>query len=172
MDTALALFLFFLPAGLANMAPVLANKIPGLNRWSTPLDFGKSWRGKRIFGANKRWRGLLGGILLGGLAGVVIYPHLTLPNGVSYFALGAALGAGALIADAIESFFKRQAGVAAGDSWFPWDQSDYIIGGLLFSAPFVHLQPSDDLVIFVIYFGLHLLVSYLGYLLKLKDKPI
>jgi hypothetical protein len=143
-----------------------------LNRWNTPLDFSKRFRGQRIFGQNKRWRGLLCGTLLGGLAGWLIFPYLTLPADLSAFGLGAAMGAGALLADAVESFFKRQAGVAAGDSWFPWDQSDYIIGGLLLSAPFIRLQPVEYFIIFVIYFGLHLLVSYLGYILKLKDKPI
>jgi hypothetical protein len=34
---------FFLPAGVANAAPVFANKIPVLNRWKTPMDFGKSY---------------------------------------------------------------------------------------------------------------------------------
>lgn len=168
----LALVAFFLPAGLSNMAPVLANKIPGLNRWKTPLDFGREYRGKRIFGQNKTWRGLLSGTLLGGIAGTLIYSQLDLATTVPAFVIGAALGAGALLGDSIESFFKRQANVASGDSWFPWDQSDYIIGGLLFSALFIRLELKEYAIIFVIYFGLHLVVSYLGYLLKLKDKPI
>lgn len=168
----LALVAFFLPAGLSNMAPVLANKVPVLNRWKTPLDFGGHVRGKRIFGQNKTIRGLLCGTLLGGLAGSLIYSHLVLPTDAPSFVIGAALGAGALLGDSIESFFKRQAGVAAGDSWFPWDQADYIIGGLLCSALFVRLEPIEYFTIFVIYFGLHLVVSYVGYLLKFKDKPI
>lgn len=168
----LALVAFFLPAGLSNMAPVLANKIPGLNRWKTPLDFGREYRGKRIFGQNKTWRGLLSGTLLSGIAGILIYSQLELPTSAPAFLIGAALGAGALLGDSIESFFKRQANVPSGDSWFPWDQSDYIIGGLLFSALFVQLQLGEYIAIFVVFFGLHLVVSYIGYLLKLKDKPI
>lgn len=172
MEVLAALFLFFLPAGIANMTPVIANKIPGLKSWNTALDFGGHWRGRRIFGQNKRWRGLLFGTALAAVSGLIIYPLLSLPSEVSTFWLGAALGAGALLGDALESFLKRQVGVAAGDSWFPWDQSDYIIGGLLASAMFVRLQPVEYFIIFVVYFGLHLAVSYLAYLLKLKDKPI
>ena len=62
---------FFLPAGLANGAPVIANKVPLINKWITPLDFGKTWGGKRIFGSNKTWRGLVVGGLTGGVASLV-----------------------------------------------------------------------------------------------------
>ena len=55
---------FFLPAGVANMAPVFADKIPALRNWTLPLDFGHKFHGKRIFGDNKTWRGLLLGIVL------------------------------------------------------------------------------------------------------------
>ena len=52
---------FFLPAGLANAAPVFASRIPKSEKLALPLDFGKSFRGKRIFGENKTFRGLLAG---------------------------------------------------------------------------------------------------------------
>lgn len=173
---------FFLPAGIANMTPVLANKIPLLNRWKTPLDFGKSFRGKRIFGANKTWRGLVYGAIVGGVTGLVLYelfpviidtftPGLQM-NLLSLFFIGAALGAGALAGDAVESFFKRQGGVKPGESWFPFDQIDYIIGGLFFVWPFVQMTWRFAGIILLAYFGLHLFVSYIGYLLKFKDKPI
>ena len=44
---------FFAPAGLANAAPVFANKIPRSDWLAVPLDFGKSLRGRRIFGDRK-----------------------------------------------------------------------------------------------------------------------
>ena len=167
-------FLFFLPAGLANMAPVLFNKVPLYNKWDTSLDFGKSFRGKRIFGDNKKWRGLIAGVAVGKLAGIIIFPHL-FPE-MSYFWhawLGALLGFGALMGDAVESFFKRQVGKKPGDAWFPFDQTDYIIGGLLAASvmvPLNHWWQAGSIL--VIYFGLHLIVSYIGHHLKFKDKPI
>jgi CDP-2,3-bis-(O-geranylgeranyl)-sn-glycerol synthase len=164
---------FFLPAGLANVAPVLANKIPGLNKWQTPLDNGKSYRGKRIFGEHKTWRGLMSGTLLGGVTALLVTAHYPEIYGLHpAFLVGAALGFGALLGDAIESFFKRRAHVPAGHSWFPFDQTDYIIGGLLLSLPLVRLRGVDYLIILVLYFGLHLVVSYLGYLLHFKERPI
>jgi CDP-2,3-bis-(O-geranylgeranyl)-sn-glycerol synthase len=173
---------FFLPAGVANAAPVLANKIPVFNQWDTPIDFGKSYHGQRILGDNKTWRGLVSGTVVGSLAGILLqalYPSLigrftsvSFSPLIDMAIIGAALGFGALIGDAVESFFKRQRNVPSGSSWFPFDQTDYIIGGLLFVWPLSWLSLTQALTIFIAYFGLHLIGSYVGYLLKLKDKPI
>ncbi|HSX05849.1 MAG TPA: CDP-archaeol synthase, partial [Candidatus Saccharimonadales bacterium] len=54
---------FFLPAALANGVPVLVVKIPGLAKLEAPMDFGLSYRGKRILGAHKTWRGFIAGVL-------------------------------------------------------------------------------------------------------------
>lgn len=189
MDTFLFAFWFFLPAGLANASPVFFNKIPFISRWNTPLDFGLIRGGKRLFGDNKKWRGLIGGILVAALTVYLQYKLARssvtgvglvisqLSDKVNYFDsrilwLGPLLGFGALAGDAIESFFKRRVGVKAGESWFPFDQTDYIVGGLLASLLVVRLSLAQYLAIFIIYFGLHLISSYVGYLLKLKQKPI
>lgn len=173
MNDPLTALLFFLPAGLANMAPVLANKIPVWNRWNTPMDFGNKLHKTRIFGANKTWRGLTSGIVLGAIIALPLFNALDLEliRG-NYLLLGGAMGGGALLGDAIESFFKRQAAIPAGNSWFPFDQLDYIVGGILCSLPFITLPLANYAVIIAVYFGLHILVSYIGFLLKLKDKPI
>lgn len=174
MDQVLFAFLFFLPAGVANMAPVIANKMPLLNKWDTPLDYGGQFRGRRIFGDHKTWRGLVFGVALAMLVGYAQYLWFYQPNGQLTAVLAAAglLGFGALAGDAIESFFKRQLRIASGDSWFPFDQVDYIIGGLLMSLFFVRLEVVDYVMIFAIYTGLHLLVSFIGYKLNFKRKPI
>lgn len=173
---------FFLPAGVANAAPVFANKIPILKNWKTPVDFGKSYRGKRILGDNKSWRGIISGTLTGGITALLVY--LIYPNAaevlwynpivpaLDMFVVGCALGFGALFGDVVESFFKRQYGVPAGHSWFPFDQIDYILGGLLLVTPFVSLQSIQYIVIIATWFGLHIFFAYAGYLLRLKDKPI
>jgi CDP-2,3-bis-(O-geranylgeranyl)-sn-glycerol synthase len=163
-------FWIFLPAGAANMSPVLANRIPGLRRWDTPIN-------KRLLGSNKRWRGLVVGTLVGSLVAVAEFALFSrfifsAQTALVVAAGGALMGFGALVGDAVESFFKRRVGVKPGHSWFPFDQIDYIIGGLLFSYPLIRWPLDLALTIFVLYFGLHLAVSYLGYLLGLKDKPI
>lgn len=173
MNEWLAAFLFFLPAGIANATPVLANKVPLLNRWGAPLDFGIRWRGKRLLGANKTWRGMVTGTALAGATAFALSPI----NGreesvVSTVFLGCVMGFGALLGDTVESGFKRRRNIPAGSSWFPFDQIDYIIGGLLLVWPFAHLSLRTMAIIFVTFFGLHLITAYLAYLLKLKDKPI
>lgn len=176
-------FWFFLPAGLANASPVFFNKIPYFNRWGTPLDFGKKYRGKRVFGDNKKLRGLVGGIIIASLTvAVQYYLHKNSASVRSLIPydycnakilwLGPLLGFGALMGDAVESFFKRRAHKKPGERWFPFDQLDYIVGGLLLSLMVVRLTAVQYLFIVTMWFVMHLVASYTGYLLKLKDKPI
>lgn len=182
--------LFFLPAGLANASPPIGNKIPYLNRFKTPMDFGKSWHDERIFGQNKSWRGLLFGTLVAAISGyfvgvffgeemIAFHPSITSNSWLEstspelfFSSLGALLGFGALIGDAVESFFKRRSGVSPGESWFPFDQIDYIVGALIAITPIVILSWRQYLIILILWFALHMVFSYVGYLLKLKDKPI
>lgn len=175
-------FWIFLPAAIANMSPVFASQLPWLKAWNTPLDFGKTWRGKRIFGDNKRWRGLVLGTFVGGFVGflqiAVFWQSASIGANQIILATigGCLLGFGALVGDAIESFFKRQNGINPGSSWFPFDQLDYIVGGLLFYLPLAEIPSAVYwqiiVAIFAVYFSLHLLVSYIGFLLGFKDKPI
>lgn len=174
MNNVLFALLFFLPAGLANAAPPLINKVPLINKWRTPLDFGMTVRGHRMFGKNKTWRGLISGMLLAGITAWILYPNLGTDTGntLSHFIIGISLGFGALLGDAIESFFKRQIGIPSGSSWLVFDQIDYVIGAILFSLPFVRLNTIDYVIVVITYFCLHFIVSYLGYLLGFKEKPI
>ena len=175
MNKFLIAYLFFLPGGVANMAPVLANRVPWLNSWKTPLDFGQKYKGKRIFGPNKTWRGLFSGIALAGFVAYVeaatIY-QASPKYVVLVTLLGMLMGFGALAGDAIESFFKRQHGVPSGNSWFPFDQLDYIFGGLIVVMPFLKWDSGLVLIIIAEYFGLHLITSYIAFKLGLKSKPI
>ncbi len=170
---------FFLPAGIANATPVFASQLPRLKNWNSPLDFGKSFRGKRIFGDNKTWRGLIAGILVAG--GVAFIQNFwligaSLAFGLQLIALstlgGMLMGFGALAGDAIESFFKRQLGVEDGRSWFPFDQLDYIIGGLLASSLLVDLSANEYISIVITWFVLHIVAGYVAYLLKVKERPV
>ena len=53
-------FWVYVPALLPNtFAPFVGG--------GTPVDFGKSWKGKRLLGDGKTWRGFIGGALIGGL---------------------------------------------------------------------------------------------------------
>lgn len=173
MRLMLGAFWFFLPAGVANMTPVFANYIPLLNRWRTPMDFGAKWHDQRLLGDSKSWRGLAIGSLLAGVTATVVY-GLVFKSGLplAAFGFGIMLGFGALLGDAVGSFFKRRLRIPPGRSWFPFDQLDYILGGLLFIYPFTRLPLNIIVMIIVLYFGLHLLTGYIAYLLGLKNRPI
>ena len=187
MELLLAIW-YFLPAGLANAAPVFANKIPLLNRWKTPVDFGKTYSGKRITGDNKTWRGITFGLFVA-IVTICIQREIALPRAgeseffaeavelmhlasPDFWMLGLVLGLGALAGDVFESFVKRQHGVPSGHSWFPFDQLDYIIGGLLTSAIYAPLSPLGYLLVVLVWFGVHLVATYIGYRVGLRDKPI
>jgi CDP-2,3-bis-(O-geranylgeranyl)-sn-glycerol synthase len=98
-------------------------------------------------------------------------------GGVDYAALpvllfGPAFAIGALGGDAIESFFKRRIGITSGKAWVPFDQLDYIIGSVLISLFFVILTPLQYVFIFIIWFAMHFIASYIGYLWGLKKDPV
>jgi CDP-2,3-bis-(O-geranylgeranyl)-sn-glycerol synthase len=183
MDSILFALWFFLPAGLANGAPVIANQMPVLKNYKQPLDFGKKYRGQRIFGNNKTFRGLLTGIVV---AIVTVFLQQLAYENIAFvrdfslidysmqsaIILGGLLGAGALIGDALESFIKRQLHIASGESWFPFDQLDYVFGGLLFASFVISLAFKYYVLILLIWFSMHIIFAYLFYLLGYKDKPI
>jgi CDP-2,3-bis-(O-geranylgeranyl)-sn-glycerol synthase len=175
---------FFLPAGIANMVPIFAAQIPQLKHLDTPIDFGKSFRGKRIFGAHKTWRGLIAGIIFSTLILALqqlSVRHLgflhTWTNEVNYarlptLILGPLFAIGALGGDAIESFFKRQKGIAPGHGWFPFDQTDYIIGAAIASMPFVSLSVLEYIALIILWLVIHLVASVIGYFIGVKERPI
>ncbi len=183
MSDILFVLWFFLPAGLANMAPIYAAKLPFIKVFAFPLDCYATFRGKRILGDHKTFRGLLSGILSAILTvylQVYIYEHVPLVrrfvsidySSINPILLGVLFGVGALGGDALKSFIKRQIGKAPGSSWFPFDQIDYIVGGMVLTSFYIRLTLMQYIILFILWTLLHLLASYIGYLLKLKDTPI
>jgi CDP-2,3-bis-(O-geranylgeranyl)-sn-glycerol synthase len=76
----------FLPAYVANMAPVFVAKV--FPRWGAPIDGGRVAKdGRRLLGAGKTWRGLAGGVVLAGATaiGLALWaPHWDLMHGWDY----------------------------------------------------------------------------------------
>jgi CDP-2,3-bis-(O-geranylgeranyl)-sn-glycerol synthase len=141
LDIVQVLYLF-VPAYVANMSPVL---IKGrFEALAIPIDGGRSWRGRRLLGDHKTWRGLAAGAVTGILVyesqrllyGAGLLRSLALLDYEAWPVVGGLLmGVGALVGDAVKSFFKRQTGIAPGRSWFGFDQMDFYVGAWVFLAP-------------------------------------
>jgi CDP-2,3-bis-(O-geranylgeranyl)-sn-glycerol synthase len=174
---------FFAPAGFANLAAFGAGKIRFLKKYKYPVDGYAKFRGKRVLGAHKTIRGFIAAVLLGifvcsfqvflynsfsGIRSLVFLNY----SDVNPFLLGTLLGFGALFGDAAKSFFKRQKNILPGRSWFPFDQIDYIIGGVVFSLMYVRLPVGEYIILFIVWFLIHPLTTFVGYLFKLRRKPL
>ena len=176
-------FWFFGPAGLANVLAFASGKIRILRPLNYPVDFGLKLRGKRILGSHKTIRGFVVGIvaaIMGVYLQVFLYTILpwqqqlfpidyTVVNPVL---LGFLLGFGALAGDSVKSFFKRQMGIQPGRSWFPYDQIDYIGGGIVLTWFYVPLAWYEYILIFLVWFLIHPLATFIGFLFKVRHKPI
>ncbi|MFH1657635.1 MAG: CDP-archaeol synthase [bacterium] len=167
---------FFLPAYFTNMAPPLAGRI---NILAIPVDFGKKLGGKPILGSHKTWRGVLFGLMTGiSVAYCQLWLYqLPVIRKISFFdysevnilALGFLLSAGVLFGDMLFSFFKRRLNLIPGQPWLPFDQIDYVVGAFLFLTPYLALDITIWLTIFVLSFFLHIIFNRLGYWIGLHN---
>jgi CDP-2,3-bis-(O-geranylgeranyl)-sn-glycerol synthase len=154
---------FILPAYFASISPVWFKL-----RGKTPLDFGRVFRGKPVFGPTKTVKGFLGGALCGALLGGLQQLFFGRTNGLM---LGVLLGFGAMTGDAVKSFFKRQRGMPSGKSWVPFDQLDFVVGALCFAALVATPTLVGVVIIFVVTPPLHLLSNIADYKVGLKEVP-
>jgi CDP-2,3-bis-(O-geranylgeranyl)-sn-glycerol synthase len=141
----------FFPAMVANASPVIYGKLP----FNKPIN-------KKLFGKNKTWCGFIFGTLSGSVVGYLIgiyFPTLNFQNSL-------AMSFGALLGDLIKSFFKRRAGISEGKDWMPFDQIDWIIGGITFS--FYVFSFYEILLLFIFLPFLHVLTNKIAKILKLK----
>lgn len=164
---------FFLPAGMANMAAAISRHLPMLN---IAVDGGRTMGGQPILGSHKTWRGVFFA-LLAALVTVYIQKYFNSAT-LSYNLLdysradiwlfGLAQGAGAMLGDLGRSFIKRRLGIMPGQTWFPWDQIDWIVGALLVSSFYVSVDWVMALWALALATLIHPLVNYFCYLLKIQ----
>ncbi|MBU0649154.1 CDP-2,3-bis-(O-geranylgeranyl)-sn-glycerol synthase [Patescibacteria group bacterium] len=171
-------FYFALPAYLANMSPVIFDKLGLFKFLKIPIDFGKKLHNKPILGKGKTWRGLILGILVAMAAaeiqkylfGYAQFEQISVVNfaSVNYALFGFLAGAGALLGDMVKSFIKRRVGIASGRPWPVFDQLDFICGFMLFTYFIAKPDIPTIIAVFVITLILHPLTNIIGYALKFK----
>lgn len=147
-----------------------------------PIDAGRSWRGNRLFGDSKTWRGVLVAVV-GCIIGVAIQKHLIGEHArsiarVDYarldvLAFATTMGVTAMLGELPNSFVKRRLHIAPGHTtqgwlavvFYVWDQVDL----LMFSLPALSIWARIDAELVVTAFAvtliLHPTTSLIGYLI-------
>jgi len=142
---------FGVPMAIANMTPIFV-------KGKLPIDFGKTLKGKRFLGDGKTFEGTIVGICVGTLVGYLLGNAL----------LGFAVSSGALLGDMVESFFKRRTGRKRGESWWGFDQLDFVIGAIAVGSLVAPLMIKTAILLIVVSLPGHMLLNYIGYKLKVK----
>jgi CDP-2,3-bis-(O-geranylgeranyl)-sn-glycerol synthase len=171
-----------LPAYIANASAVMLGG-------GKPIDSGKRWRGKPLFGEGKTWRGFLGGVSLGTAIGYLqatFFPDYFGEYPI-YLFIVLSLATGAMIGDLGESFLKRQIGKQRGEKWLIADQLDFLIGGLAIAGLSSIILEITDVAQFNWFLGtltiwhlvflfvftpfLHFAINIIGYKTGVKEVP-
>jgi CDP-2,3-bis-(O-geranylgeranyl)-sn-glycerol synthase len=163
---------------LALQAPVLRGDL--LAPLARPIDGGATFRGRRVLGDNKTWRGAL--VMFSGavLAALVLSHSARYWSGVpdeirraGPLVFGALVGLGTVLAELPNSFLKRQIGIEPGRQRRSplgvaitiFDQGDFVLGVWACLTPLVVLPARQVALAFGAVVALHLVVNVIGYLI-------
>ena len=169
-----------LPAAFANMAPVM---FKNSFKWmAISIDGGSMLGGNPLFGSHKTLRGFVVGIILAVLVSLVQayfskYPAMQqfsivdFSQGYGFAAtVGFLMGFGALFGDLMKSFIKRRAGIEAGRPFIPFDEIDFAIGGLAFSAMVIDVAWEIVAMSLGLAFIFHIITNHLAFYLKIRSE--
>jgi CDP-diglyceride synthetase len=152
-----------------------------------PIDHGRSFRGKRIFGDNKTYRGVvvvsLGTMIGFGLQALVLHQRASIRSielfDYAFFksvAIGLGVGAAAMLSELPNSFIKRRFEIAPGSvakGWkraifYVYDQIDFLLGAWLVLAVVVTVTVGRVLFSAVLLLVAHQLMSSAGHALGMR----
>jgi CDP-archaeol synthase len=152
-----------------------------------PIDRGRKFRGKRIFGENKTYRGLAVvslGTAIGFAFQSLLLHRITSIRGLELFeyaffksvALGVAIGAAAMLSELPNSFIKRQFEIAPGTAakgwksviFYVYDQIDFLLGAWLVLAIVVPVTVTRVLLSSGLLLVAHQIMSSVGYALGMR----
>lgn len=188
------MYISLMPTIFTGILTMIWCKLPILAALNIPIDKEKRLSdGKRLFGQNKTWKGLLGYLLLGAVSSIVwgalcqSLPYLEARN---YFyvyqqntfsfnlATGLLLGLAYALFELPNSFLKRRLAIEEGKTasrgrlkkafFIFLDQADSLFGCVLVLACFYPMTPIFYLSYVLISAGTHLLLNILLYLAHLR----
>lgn len=181
-------------AGILHMVVVKRDLAPGLKK---PLDGGLTFRGQRLFGENKTWRGVvwmigasaLFGAILGLLAGSALEGGTLvdfraagggaegpLALVLGYGLVHGVMGLGYALGELPNSFTKRQLDITPGKVgsgfvgalFFVVDQGDSVVAALLLAKLAYGISWSAVALGSVVLTGVHLAINFALYRAKVR----
>jgi CDP-archaeol synthase len=177
-------FLPALGAALAH-APVLRfDLVPALKH---PIDAGATFRGRRLFGDNKTWRGAIA-MFSGVFAATPLLWRSEsyrerLPRELqraSPWIVGALLGSSVALGELPNSFLKRQLDIAPGERVRSpagmvislVDQADFVVTAWLLLRPVYRMSLRETIDVSLTVTAVHLPVNVIGYALGARATAI
>jgi CDP-2,3-bis-(O-geranylgeranyl)-sn-glycerol synthase len=156
------LLYLMLPIYFANMAPPFVRYWRGWNRAIS----------QRQLGSHKTVVGFSLGVVT---AVAVVFAQSrigwdgSLVDYDQWLALGVATGTGAMLGDSAKSLFKRRLKIAPGKPWIPFDQLDFVAGGLLALTPWIRLNILDVAAILALSFLGDICVNHVSFYSGIRD---
>lgn len=179
----------FLAFVLAGIAQTLWLRCEFSKRFTWPLDGGRTYRMRRIFGENKTWRGFVVMIPATGLSFLIVHLIFEQLGSTSdqlwplspgaFVLLGGWAGFGFMLGELPNSFLKRQWDIGPGSAppnpvartiCFTIDQVDSIVGGLIALWLVVPVPILSWIYILVIGAAIHWAFNLVFMLLGLKAR--
>ncbi|MFA6804850.1 MAG: CDP-2,3-bis-(O-geranylgeranyl)-sn-glycerol synthase [Candidatus Methanomethylophilaceae archaeon] len=173
----------FIPAMVPNSAAALFGGGP-------TIDGGRKFRGRRIFGNGKTWKGFFAGALVGIVTGIILIDIAYFFDPKDFWGYGpfwsnlgivVCLSFGAVLGDLMGAFIKRRLGLKRGEKAPILDQYDFVFGAFLVTAIFfpgwVYSTYFDGwniaalLFLLLIMFAIHRLANIIGYKWGVKKEP-
>lgn len=152
---------YMLPAFVGNASALWATKLP-IPAW--PVDGGAVFRGRRVFGDHKTWRGIVVGVFVGMIVATLQGRPLL---------HGAVLAFGNFLGDLLGAFVKRQRGLKSGESSLLVDAIPSPVvalasGALVIPVP---LTLSQSVLVVAATVPLHMAANRFWHAIRLKSVP-
>ncbi|MBD3670426.1 MAG: CDP-archaeol synthase [Gammaproteobacteria bacterium] len=146
---------------IANGSPVLAARLCGPYLGGA-IDRGMMFLGRPLFGSSKTWRGIIVALGFTTLFALVL--------GLNAL-VGIVIGLGAMLGDVMASFIKRRLNIPSSGMSLGLDQIPESLLPLLLVKSRLELGWPDIALIVAVFFILELLLSAIGYRLRLRKRP-
>lgn len=174
----LTMIAFLVPPMIANGAAVITRRFKGVFHGGdvtlTPIDGGRTWRGKRLLGDHKTWDGFF----FGSLSGVVVGEAVALGayllgwrEAVLLAVTAPYTSIAALTGDLVSSFLKRRIGLRPGAPLPLLDQlTFYLLAVIVLLAVGFEMTLGDVVVVALLMYSLHVMTNCLAKMCGLKEE--